>query len=113
MLNSVTPVITPMQDVPKPVLATFEQTKNQENARLELRRIKGHYYVYKVRNEWNKQQRKPLKITKILGSITPDGVYHPKRQKTLISTTKVYEYGSSELCLQLSQDIQNATANMP
>lgn len=102
-----------MQDIPKTVLATFEQTKAHENMRLELRRIKGHYYVYKVRNEWNKQQKKPLKITKILGSITPDGIYHPKRQRTLISTTRVYDYGNSELCLKLSQDLQNATANLP
>ena len=102
-----------MQDVPKPVLLTFQERKAKENARLELRRISGYYYVYRAHNVWNKQLKKPTKITQIVGSITPDGTYKPKRQKTNISTTQVYEYGNAELCLKLSQDIQNATENMP
>jgi transposase len=54
-----------------------------------------------------------VKISQILGSITQDGTYKPKRQKTNISTTKVYEYGNAELCLKLSQDIQDAIPDMP
>ena len=53
------------------------------------------------------------KITQILGSITPDGKFHPKHPKTPISTTKIYQYGNSQLLLKLSQDLQNATTNMP
>jgi transposase len=102
-----------MQCVPKPVLLTFQEIKTKENMRLELRRISGYYYVYKVRNEWNKELKKQVKITQIVGSITPNGIYKLKRQKTKISTTQVYEYGNAELCLNLSQDVQNATANMP
>lgn len=102
-----------MQDVPKPVLLTFQEIKTKENMRLELRRISGYYYVYKVRNEWNKELKKQIKITQIVGSITPNGTYKLKLQKTKISTTQVYEYGNAELCLKLSQDVQNATENMP
>jgi len=90
-----------------------QQRKTEESVRLELRKIRGHYYVYQATSAWNKQLKKPMKISQILGSITPDGTYKPKRQKTNISTTKVYEYGNAELCLKLSQDIQNATVDMP
>jgi transposase len=102
-----------MKDVPQPVLQTFQDTKTKENTCLELRRISGHYYVYRVHHVWNKQLQKSIKITQIIGSITPDGAYKPKRQKTNISTTQVYEYGNAELCLKLSQDLQSATNNMP
>jgi len=102
-----------MQDVPKPVLQAFQQRKTEENARLELRKIRRYYYVYQATSIWNKQLQKPVKISQILGSITQDGTYKPKRQKTNISTTKVYEYGNAELCLKLSQDIQDAPPDMP
>ena len=102
-----------MQDVPEPVLQIFQQIKAKENTRLELRRINGYYYIYTARNIWSKQLKKQTKITQIIGSITPNGTFKPKHQKTKISTTQVYEYGNAELCLKLSQDVQNATANLP
>jgi transposase len=104
-----------MRDAPKPVLEAFQARKAKETDRIELRKINEHYYVYQATSRWNKQLKKPIKTTQILGSITPDGTYKPKRQKTNLpsSTTKVYEYGNSELCLKLSSDIQNALKNMP
>lgn len=102
-----------MQDIPLPVLQAFNQRKTQENNRIELRRINGYYYIYKATSVYNKQLKKPVKISKIIGSITPDGTYKPKRQKTSISTTQVYQYGNSELCLKLSKDIDDALTNMP
>ncbi len=102
-----------MQGAPEPILQTFQEIKAKENTRLELRRINGYYYLYKARNVWNKQQKKQTKITQIIGSITQDGTFKPKRQKTKVSTTQIYEYGNAELCLKLSQDVQNATANLP
>lgn len=96
----------------KPIIDAFEKLKTTER-HSELREIKGHYYVYRTHSRWDKQRKKPVKTTELLGSISPDGAYKPKRQKTKISTTKVYEYGNAELCLKLSQDVQNATANMP
>lgn len=102
-----------MQDVPKPVTEAFQRRKAHENTRIELRKIHGHYYVYKATSTYNKQRKKPVKISQLLGSITPDGTYKPKRQKTNTSTTEVYEYGNSQLCLKLSQDLQNALSNNP
>jgi transposase len=97
---------------PKPILDAFEKLKTTER-HSELREIKNHYYIYRTHSRWDKQRKKPIKTTELLGAISPDGTYKPKRQKTKISTTKVYEYGNAELCLKLSQDVQNATENMP
>ena len=102
-----------MKDVPPLVLEAFLKRKTAEKAPIELRRIKGHYYVYQATHIWNKQLKKSIKITHILGSITPDGAYKPKLQKTNTTTSHIYQYGHAQLCLKLSQDIQNALANMP
>ena len=102
-----------MQAVPQAVLETFQYRKKVENAYLELRIRKKHFYVYRATSKWDKQRKKPIKIAELLGTISPDGIYAPKRQKSVFSTTKIYEYGNAKLCLQLSQDVQDATANMP
>jgi transposase len=101
-----------MKPPAKPILETFQKLQTTEK-HLELREIKGHHYVYRTHSRWDKQRKKPIKTTELLGAISADGNYKPKRQKTKTSTTKVYEYGNSELCLKLSQDLQNATKNMP
>jgi hypothetical protein len=105
-----------MQNVPKPIQDTLQQLKTKENTRLELRKIKNHYYIYKAQNQWNKQTKKPQKTTQYIGTITKDGTYKPKQQKTTTNTpttTQIYEYGSTQLCLKLSKDIQQATQNLP
>jgi hypothetical protein len=102
-----------MKDVPTPIQVTFEKLKQQEQTPLQLRHTKGHYYVNKIHTTWNKQKKQPQKQTQSLGKITPDGTYHPKKQKTKQSTTQTYEYGSPQLLLNLSQDIQNIKTNIP
>ncbi|MDR0372265.1 MAG: transposase [Nitrososphaerota archaeon] len=103
-----------MQNTPQPILDTLKQIKNQENTRIELRKIKNHYYAYKIHTKWNKQTKKTQKTTQYIGSITPNGQYKPKQQKTTtLPTTKIYEYGSSQLLMQLSKDLQQTTQNLP
>jgi transposase len=105
-----------MKDVPQTIQATYEQIKQQQNTRIELRNIKNHYYIYKAQNHYNKQTKQSQKTTQLIGKITPDGQYHPKqtKQQTVkTSTTKTYQYASSELLLQLSKDLQQATENHP
>jgi transposase len=107
-------MFTLMQSVPQTIQTTYQQIKTQEKTScLQLRKINNHYYVYKIHNQWNKQTKKPTKTTQLIGKITPNGTYHPRHKKTNISTTKTYEYGSSELLLQLSKDTQTATQNLP
>jgi transposase len=101
-----------MKQPPKPILDTFQKLKTQQS-HIELREIKEHYYVYHTQCRWDKERKKPIKTTELLGSISPNGTYKLKRQKTKISTTKIYTYGNAELCLKLCEDLQNAAANMP
>jgi transposase len=101
-----------MKQPSKPIIDTYIKLKTTEK-HTELREIKGHYYIYRTHSRWDKQRKKPVKSTELLGSILPDGTYKPKRQKTTISTTKVYQYGNAQLCLKLSQDLQDALTNNP
>ena len=101
-----------MKQPPKPIIETYTKLKTAEK-HVELREIKGHYYIYRTHSRWNKQRKKPIKNTELLGSISIDGTYKPKRQQTNISTTKIYQYGNAQLCLKLSEDTQNALTNNP
>jgi len=102
-----------MKDVPKPIQTTFEKLKQQHQTPLQLRHTKGHYYVNKIHTTWNKQKKQPTKHSQSIGKITPNGQYHPKKQKTKQSNTKTYQYGSPQLLLNLSKDIQTIKTNIP
>jgi len=105
-----------MPAVPQPIQETFQQRKKIEKTCIQLRKTKGHYYIYSATSKWNKQTKKPTKTNQLLGKIHPNGTYTPKKQKTTPQTpptTKIYEYGSSQLLLQLSQDLQQTTQNLP
>lgn len=101
-----------MKTPTKPILETYQKLQNTEK-HIQLREIKGHYYVYRTHSRWDKQRKKPVKTTELLGAITPDGEYKPKRPKTRLSTTKIYQYGNAQLLLSLSEDLRNATTDMP
>ena len=101
-----------MQLPPQPVLNTFQKLKTQEK-HIELRQIKGHHYVYRKKCHWNKQRKKPIKTTELLGAIAPDGTYTPKHQRTKFSTTKIYEYGNAALCQTLTADLTESLKNLP
>jgi hypothetical protein len=102
-----------MVEAPTAVLETFKQRKKTENGYLQLRTRKGHFYVYRDTSRWDKQRKKPVKVTELLGAISPDGAYTPKHPRKAFSTTRVYDYGNAELLLSLSQDLRDATADMP
>jgi len=102
-----------MPTIPQPILETYQQRKKLENTPIELRTIKGHHCIYSITSKWNKQTKKPQKIAQYLGTIHPNGTYHPKKQKTKQTTTQIYEYGNTQLLQTLSQDIQNTKTNLP
>jgi transposase len=102
-----------MKNVPEPIQTTFKKLKQQHQTPLQLRHTKGHYYVNKIHTTWNKQKKQPTKHSQSIGKITPNGQYHPKKQKTKQSTTKTYEYGTPQLLQQLSKDIQNTKTTLP
>ncbi len=77
----------------------------------ELRFINGHYYLYRIRNTWDKERRRHRKVTEeYLGSITPDGLVEPKHKLILkrLQQISVKEYGASSLLMGISADIRDA-----
>ena len=86
----------------------------------ELRKINGHYYLYKVSSKWDKVTKRTKKITeRILGKITPDGEFIPSKnrkqknkskKKLLIEidpTISVKEYGMYFFMTHYMKDITN------
>lgn len=95
-----------MKTAPQLVQEAFEKRKAAENAYLELRTRKAHFYVYRATSRWDKQRKRPIKTAELLGAIAPDGTYTPKHRKTTFSSTRIYEYGNSALCQTLTSDLQ-------
>jgi len=104
-----------VKNIPQPIQNTYQQNKTQQNTPLKLKKIKNNYYIYQTHSKWNKQTKKTQKTTHYLGTITQNGTYKPKHQKTTppTPTTKIYEYGNTQLAYNLSKDLQTATTNLP
>jgi transposase len=90
----------------------------------EIRSIKGHYYLYQVKCVWNKERKRPQKITEsFLGRITETGLVKGSRQdkdkvKMSIDNLAVKEYGISSFLLEDNKDVllllkQHFTAYAP
>ena len=90
-----------MKDIPPKVLKTFERMKESEEGCIELKKIRGRYYVYRATSEWDKKDKKVRKITVYLGSITPEGIYVPKKQRVQESKREVFEYANGMLAYHL------------
>ncbi len=76
----------------------------------EIRKIGNNYYLYKIRSEWDREKKRPKKVTeKYLGKITPEGLIKPKheRKAELAENIAVKEFGATNLILSTSNDIIN------
>jgi hypothetical protein len=80
---------------PHPEWALAHKTKGTE-----LRRINGHYYLYKVSSKWCPEKKRARKITgALLGSITEAGGFvesdknRLRKQQFLAGNVQVKEYG--------------------
>lgn len=77
----------------------------------EIRRIKGNYYLYQVRCVWNKERKRPQKITEsFLGRITETGLVKKDRsamQSTTMSVSNICikEYGVASFLLEDNKDV--------
>ncbi len=80
----------------------------------EIRLIKGHYYLYQVKCVWNKERKRPQKITEsFLGRITETGLVKGTRQdkenkekvKMTIDNLAVKEYGIASFLLEDNKDV--------
>ncbi len=68
----------------------------------EVRHFGGNYYLYEIRTVWDKEKKKPKKITgRYLGRITEDGLITPRRLllEEKLKRITVKEYGASQFLL--------------
>lgn len=74
----------------------------------ELRCIRGKYYLYEVSSKWDKNKRRPKKITgKYLGRITPEGLIPPKAESDKGKSAKplaVKSYAGCDVFRQMADD---------
>lgn len=96
------------KDVPPKVMRTFERLKESKPGYIELKEIKGRYYVYRSTSEWDKEKKKPVKKPTYLGAINLEGEYTPKKMKTGFQESKreVYEYGNARLAHRFLEDVE-------
>ena len=77
----------------------------------EIRLIKGNYYLYQVKCVWNKERKRPQKITEaFLGRITETGLFKGSRQeknrvKQTIENISIKEFGIASFLLEDNKDI--------
>lgn len=82
----------------------------QKKPGTELRYINGHYYLYEVTSKWDKEKKRPKKISgKILGSITKEHGFKPSRRYNIGQThfekpLQTREYGACNFILNRFQD---------
>lgn len=91
---------------PARVQKTFERLKESEEGCLELKNIKGKYYVYRATSEWDKQDKKVRKKTEYLGAINNEGIYVPKKHRVQESKQEIFEYGNGKLAHHFIKDME-------
>ncbi len=72
----------------------------------EIKKIKGNYYLYERRTEWDPETKRSKKVSgSYRGKLTPEGIVPPKHLRPhapRLSTTRprALEYGASQFVLQ-------------
>lgn len=72
---------------------------------VEIRKLKNHYYAYKIKSVWDKKKKRVKKVTLgYLGKITPEGIV-PAKHKRELTINAVLEYGNVKLVHLFSDTI--------
>ena len=97
-----------MATIPKPVEKTLEKLRKEEDGYLEIKIIKGKYYLYKSTSEYDKDKKKPRKISTYMGSIRSDGTYVAKKSRPSLSTSnrEIFEYANCRLAYYFLKDVE-------
>ncbi len=102
-----------IDSAPETVKETYIRMKNEYGKKIELKIIGGKYYLYMAKGIWDKERKRSVKKTTLLGSIDENGKFREKKAKRIFSSTMVYEYGNSQLVWNLIQDIYTIMENHP
>lgn len=60
-----------------------------EKKGVEVKEHHGRYYAYSYRNVWDKEKKRPVKISRYLGVVKQTGIQSPHE----VSLHGIYEYG--------------------
>ena len=102
-----------MDNAPDAVKETYLRMKSEHGKKLELKIIGGNYYLYVARGVWDRKKKKPVKRTVLMGSIDENGTYREKRPKKIFSSSRIYEYGNSQLAWNIAQDMYKIMEKHP
>ena len=94
--------------IPEKVRDALEIIRSREKVYVEVKKIKGKYYVYRSTSEYDREKKKPVKKTEYMGRITPEGVFIPKRSKIQESSREIFEYGNCMLAYHFLKDVEDA-----
>ncbi len=70
-----------MRSIPDKVREALLRLREGSSASLEIRIIKGNFYVYKVKNIWSKAKKKQIKKGEYFGKIESDGTFKPAQRR--------------------------------
>ncbi|MGC8647476.1 MAG: Lrp/AsnC family transcriptional regulator, partial [Candidatus Micrarchaeia archaeon] len=70
-----------MRSIPDKVREALLRLREGSSASLEIRIIKGNFYVYKVKNIWSKAKKKQIKKGEYFGKIESDGTFKPVQKR--------------------------------
>jgi len=97
-----------MRELPPEVMKTLERIRREEQGYIEIKTIKGNYYVYRSTSEYDREQRKPVKRTSYMGRIMPDGTYIQKKHRAIQeSSREIFEYGNCILAHHFLRDAES------
>jgi len=93
---------------PSPVFETFERLRQEISGYIELIYVNGSWCVRKSTSVWDKEKKKPRKISEHLGVIKPDGTFKRKIPRNMIhgTTREVFEYGNGALAYYYLRDVK-------
>ena len=81
-----------MADLPQPVLDRLEMLKKDHKHRLQIKLIRGGYYVYEEYSRWDSEAKRVRTYTLYIGKIEPSGEFvKPHRKSTKTSGIKNIE----------------------
>jgi transposase len=83
--------------------------ERQKKKGFEIKNIRGHYYMYRLKSKWDPVRKKARKVTgEYIGKVTPDGVVPKKKHMAADSPVFSVEFGASSFLCELSADILHA-----
>ncbi|MGC9190531.1 MAG: Lrp/AsnC family transcriptional regulator, partial [Candidatus Micrarchaeia archaeon] len=70
-----------MRNIPEAVNRTLSDLRLKNSGSLEIRIVKGNFYLYKVKNIWSRANKKQIKKGEYFGKIESDGTFKPVQRR--------------------------------